>query len=421
MSVADSSAVNVHGEQESRSFGAHAKCSPTDPCLAIGLVTEESMAAMAEEWEQLRLASAEPSFFLNWQWQQAWWNSFRLNRNLFVLAFRSGRELVGVLPLFLEKKMHWSGLIFRELSFLGTEKVSSDHLGPLCRPGFERAMVQGFMNFLDLHSNEWDIVRFRDFADTCTFNGMLQAEAKVREYAVMFDRTEICPYLTLPGGADLFYESLSSNMRYNLRRRTRQLQQLGYGLKISDQWQDAEAAFHELVRLHNARWQRDSLPGNFINPNVLKFHHELYRLHAAYWKPCFFFLSDRVKNIAVLYAFLHQDQLIYYQAGYDPAFVKYSPGMTLMAMVIEFAIEHNLKEFDFLRGGEVYKWKWTTEYRRTVSYSILKRNVRCGLRVMIEQNLNEAKRWLRGKAMPDLGQNNYNFCNTRPAIPCKPS
>jgi CelD/BcsL family acetyltransferase involved in cellulose biosynthesis len=421
MTISESLAVEVNGVQDSRALCSPLKFSQSDQTLAVGLVTEESFAKMAEEWEQLRADSVESSFFLNWQWQYAWWKSFRARRNLFILAFKSGRELVGVLPLFREKKTHWSGLTFLELAFLGTEKVSSDHLSPLCRPGFERAMVQELMNFLDLHCNEWDIVRFRDFADASTFNGMLQAEAKVRDYAVVFDRTEICPYLTLPGCMDEFYESLSGNMRYNLRRRMRQLQKLGFELTIKDGVQDMEPAFHELVRLHTARWHKDSLPGNFTNQNVNMFHHELYRLRSPNWKPVFFFLSDHVQHIAALYAFLHKDTLIYYQAGYDPAWVKYSPGLTLMARVIEFAIEHNLREFDFLRGGENYKWKWTTEYRRTVTYSILKRNIRCGLRVMIEQNLNEAKRWLRGRAMPDLGQNNYNFYSTRPVISSKPS
>jgi hypothetical protein len=56
-----------------------------------------------------------------------------------------------------------------------------------------------------------------------------------------------------------------------------------------------------------------------------------------------------------LYGFLYRDQLIYYQGGYDPAYLKYSTGVSLAALVMEHAICHSAREFDYFRGSEAYK------------------------------------------------------------------
>lgn len=363
--------------------------------LTIERITDEQFADMAQAWQDLHAATVNASFFQNWHWNHAWWTSFKKNRTLCVLAFRDGHELVGLLPLYREKKMHWTGLTFAVLRFLGTEKVSSENLGFLCRPGFERTLVHEFVNYLELHKREWDIVQLHDFSDDSVFIGMLQAETTQRGFALMVDRAEICPYITLPSCTVAFYEKLSSNMRYNIRRRIRQLQNLGFKMEVVERLEEYGSAFQEAVRLHNLRWQMDSLPGNFRNEQVQTFHNELLSSKSRDWRPLFFFLTDGEQNIAVLYAFRFHDKLIYYQSGYDPVYAKSSPGMALMALVIEYAIDQKLKEFDFLRGDEAYKWQWTNDYRRTLSCCIYQPNVRCSVEVILKQVSNEIRRLLK--------------------------
>ena len=102
-------------------------------------------------------------------------------------------------------------------------------------------------------------------------------------------------------------------------------------------------------------------------------------------------------NIAAIFAFQYRDKLLYYQAGYDPAYSKYSPGLTLMALVIEYAISKGLKEYDFLRGDEEYKWKWTNDYRMTISFSIFQQKLSSGIRVVLDNLRMEIVRSLKGK------------------------
>jgi CelD/BcsL family acetyltransferase involved in cellulose biosynthesis len=160
-------------------------------------------------------------------------------------------------------------------------------------------------------------------------------------------------------------------------------------------YEDYPQAFQEMVRLHNLRWQAVSLPGNFSNGRILDFHRVLLSLKTVNWQPRFFLLANEGKSIAALYAFLHRDKLFYYQAGYDPDYDKYSPGMALIALILEYAIGQHLREFDFLRGDESYKWKWTNEYRRTTTYSIFQQRVKCGIQFFLDNGLQEMKRQLK--------------------------
>ena len=45
-------------------------------------------------------------------------------------------------------------------------------------------------------------------------------------------------------------------------------------------------------------------------------------------------------------------------AGFDPAFSKLSPGTLTIGHAIDQAIREGATEFDFLRGGEPYKYHW---------------------------------------------------------------
>jgi CelD/BcsL family acetyltransferase involved in cellulose biosynthesis len=49
---------------------------------------------------------------------------------------------------------------------------------------------------------------------------------------------------------------------------------------------------------------------------------------------------------------------MFYNAGIDPDARDLSPGVIFVAEAIRFAIEHEKRHFDFLRGNEPYKYEW---------------------------------------------------------------
>ena len=71
---------------------------------------------------------------------------------------------------------------------------------------------------------------------------------------------------------------------------------------------------------------------------------------------------------ATLLNFDYADDILVYNSGYDPAqFRQLSPGIIVTARCIEQAIALGRAKFDFLRGDEVYKYRFgaqDTEVRR---------------------------------------------------------
>ena len=54
---------------------------------------------------------------------------------------------------------------------------------------------------------------------------------------------------------------------------------------------------------------------------------------------------------------------MYYQAGFNPEFSQYALGNQLILHAINDAIDLKCTEFDFMRGDEAYKYKWTSAER----------------------------------------------------------
>ncbi len=90
-------------------------------------------------------------------------------------------------------------------------------------------------------------------------------------------------------------------------------------------------------------------------------------LQAAGWLQLAFVEMDGVRAASLL-NFDYGGDILVYNSGYDPArFRHLSPGIIVTARCIEHAIRLGRRRFDFLRGDEVYKYRFgarDTEVRR---------------------------------------------------------
>jgi CelD/BcsL family acetyltransferase involved in cellulose biosynthesis len=68
------------------------------------------------------------------------------------------------------------------------------------------------------------------------------------------------------------------------------------------------------------------------------------------------FLSRKGVDIASALQIAWDGVLLLYNSGFDPNYREASPGLVLLARSIEDAIRNGFREYDFLRGGERYKY-----------------------------------------------------------------
>ncbi|HZR45392.1 MAG TPA: GNAT family N-acetyltransferase [Candidatus Manganitrophaceae bacterium] len=98
----------------------------------------------------------------------------------------------------------------------------------------------------------------------------------------------------------------------------------------------------------------------------------------------FYALRSCGKIAATLYAFAWRGRMYGYLGGFRPEMARCSPGTVLIDHVLEAAIGEKLREFDFLRGREAYKYLWGSRdrinYRLIVWHAPLPVEVRAGFR-----------------------------------------
>ena len=313
------------------------------------------LAALEPEWQRLASGCQAATVFQTFEWNAAWWKHFGRvpGRHLRVVTFRdTAGTLVGLAPLMTS---FWYATALRRLSFLGTG--TSDYLDVLAAPGWEDTVGEGLYAYLE-HVGGWQIADFQQLRE----GGYLR-ERRPPEGGRLasFDAAgEPCPYLALPSGWDMLLQGLGKKTRTNIGYYDRALHKV-YAVEAGPVVDEAELdeELSRLFELHQRRWNQRWLPGVFGGGRVQAFHRDAARrLLQRGWLRLFSLRLDGLTQ-ASLYCFAYGDRLCYYQGGFEPTLARLSLGTVLTARAIQSAIGEGRQVFDFLRGDEPYKAKWT--------------------------------------------------------------
>lgn len=342
--------------------------------------TPEGFASLEPEWNELLDRSRSRSVFLAWGWLYPWWRHYGRDRALKLLLVRDEWErLVGIAPFCVERVGRVAPI--RVLSFLGTERVSSEYLDVIADPTLERDVARALWEELVLRSDSWDAISLTDLLEDSLLATHWRVWAREREFTVDEDLSQTAPYLTLPGSPDEFRQALGPETRANLKRKGRKLERHGASLEVLDSPADIPAALETLFDLHGRRWTARDRSGNLAEDRVREFHRQVARHLGARAMVRLYLLRLAGRTVACLYALEYKRRLFYYQAGFDPVPPvtglkggDYSPGFVLMGRCIEDAIARGLEEFDFLRGLEAYKSLWTRSRRETRAITLIPRH-----------------------------------------------
>ena len=320
------------------------------------------LTQLGPEWQRLASECYAATVFQTYEWNAAWWQHFGRvpGRSLRVVTFRGpAGELVGLAPLMTS---FWYATPLRRLSFLGTG--TSDYLDVLAAPGWEEAVSEGLYGYLQ-NVGGWQIADFQQLREGGFLRERRPAEGSALD---SFEADgEACPYLALPSEWDMLLQGLGKKTRSNIGYYDRGLHKV-YAVEIGPVTDEGELdeQLDRLFELHQRRWNQRWLPGVFGGKRVQAFHRDAARrLLAKDWLRLFSLRLDGVTQ-ASLYCFAYGDRLCYYQGGFEPTLARLSLGTVLTARAMQTAIAEGRQIFDFLRGDEPYKAKWTGASRVNV-------------------------------------------------------
>ncbi len=307
--------------------------------------------ALAGEWNALLRHSDTDTIFLTHEWQRAWWRFFSSGRELFLLSLRQGKKLAGVAPFY---RQQLDGR--RVIQLVGGTDIC-DYLDIIALPDYRSRVYQAILKFLTTELTDWDEIDFHCIPAASPYQALW--EAAMEQRLVVQRRVEdICPVIPLPAAWDDYLAMLNKKQRHELRRKIRRAER-----EAQVQWymtsdpdllsQDVEVFFD----LH-----RKSSPDkeDFMSePAMEGFFHEMARFSLAQgWLELSFLLLDGEKA-AAMFCFVYNNQTLVYNSGYDPQrFRALSPGVVLLGYQIRDSIAKGRTAFDFLRGDEVYKYRF---------------------------------------------------------------
>lgn len=336
------------------------------------LNTDHKFYELEDEWNNLLSNSTSDSIFLTWEWVSTWWKYFHENSSPWIITVRhpDTNQLLGIAPLAIKSIRNMVRFFDQTLIFIGNGTAAPDHLDFIIMKGYEDSIADIFSETIWDEQYNWNQIRFDGIASNSPVIHRLLQQHPITVKKI--DRT-ICPFLSLPDNWKTLYQSLSKNMRYSLGRFERRLDKdypnISQFKKITDP-AEVKGFISTLVELHTASQKRKDNTGLFIDQNMIDFHTELAGVFLRNGWLRSYTLDVGKTSIAALHCFQYKNRVSFYQSGFDQFWQRYSPGTQIMAHAIKEAIKENNNIFDFLRGDEDYKYKWTESYETNLKFVI---------------------------------------------------
>jgi CelD/BcsL family acetyltransferase involved in cellulose biosynthesis len=214
------------------------------------------------------------------------------------------------------------------------------------------------------------------------------------------ERTEATlPFVELAGMSwDEYLAGRSRQLRSQLGRKLRSLRrEHDVRFRRTRRLEEVPADLLTLFRLHDARWAERPESSALADPEIRTFHLEF--ASAAFERGWLRLYTMEVDGapIAALYGWLIGGRWSYYQAGFDPAWSRHSPGFLLLGQTISEAIEEGASEYDMLRGDEAFKRRFATSSRAVRTVLLAPRGHQAHISAAARVGLKRAWRTLPGR------------------------
>ena len=175
--------------------------------------------------------------------------------------------------------------------------------------------------------------------------------------------SQSCPVLALPDTPEqLRYSLPPRKVRHWRMARNRAARRGEIKFETADPT-TARFLLAQVIRLHQARWERQGESGVFADPQVTRFHYDAIGQLVDAGLARIYTVEVGGSTVGAYYGFVHRGRAFAYVFGFDPEWAFESPGTILIWHAIEQAIREGAREFHFLRGREAYKYRWGAKDR----------------------------------------------------------
>ncbi len=308
------------------------------------IVTQESFDSLDSCW-------VNPSHSLRWNslfvlpaWLKVWWQELGAGVELYLGTVRQREEVIGIAPLLVREG---------KASLIGSADVC-DYLDFVVAPGRESDFFGVLLN--DLKAKGINHLDLRPLRPDSTVLTDLVGIARDRGYEVLCQPEDVSLELDLPSTWEEYLATLDKKQRHEVRRKLRRLWEAGEVkhrcVEVSrGEVGDYTDTFLKLFSLSRAE------KANFMTPEMESFFRSLAEAMAVIGLLRFGILELDTLPAAMTVGFDYNDSHYLYNSAYDPQYNSLSVGLLCKVLCIKESIEKGQKKWDFLKGGEPYKYQ----------------------------------------------------------------
>jgi CelD/BcsL family acetyltransferase involved in cellulose biosynthesis len=309
-------------------------------------------------WNRLLERAATNTIFLTFEWVIAWLLAVgRHVKPLVLVARDTTGGVVGIAPLMMREAPDDDGESLTQVEFIGAP--NSDYSDFIIAREHETAVVRAFLAHLLKRPRRWDRVRLREIPETSSTAWALRHLCRRPWFPGLMLPGEVCPTVVLRG-REAEVRRVLAGKKYIGRSHAGALRHLaGLGpvvFRHSVSVEDAVAALPDLFRLHRQRWGASS---KFHNPDYEVFYRDLVTRLLPRGEVVLSVMELNSVPAALALAFVHNKVWMLHTPVYDQEFRKLSPGMLLIHSMVTDALDRGDDEFDFTRGAEGYKQRFS--------------------------------------------------------------
>ena len=353
-----------------------------------------------DTWDRLAAANPWSTPFSSWAFQRAWWDSYGAGAHdqtlLVCEPLAPGGaptdEPIAIVPLMHRHEIEPTDAADATRIRHGDESdltpvaptakavffgasYHADYATILAAPGRLPAVADAVVEHLAMaardeapdadpdHPTPWDVVDLRRLRCGDPTAEALAAAFGAREmtddWTLNLEREDVCPVVTLPQDADFetFLGTLEKKARHEIRRKLRRAEAAGDIAIVPSV--DPLADLDQFIELHQAKWGANGLfpptpGGDRSRVFIRRWFEESGPGGAVRLR----FVTVGGRRVAAGITVRQGDREMFYNAGADPSARDLSPGVLFIAEAIRSAIEDGVRQFDFLRGDEGYKYEW---------------------------------------------------------------
>ena len=334
----------------------------------VSVATPEQVRGARDEWNALVQRMRHPVVFLSWEWITSWMDTVAQERAALILFVREPEgRLVAILPL-----ARWRGAVegmplpVTALTICGSMECYPDHLDIVCAADSDgHRLLDACFEHLR-RSKLLESVLYFPFLAGHGFLATYLSGAATTRLRVNSLGDLPSPCVDLRGGYAAYLAAMGKKKRYNLNRERKILCEENAVTFARIPAGESKGAIESLFDLHERRARDKSMASTFKGSSIVGFHQALATKLGDQLR--LYQLQANGLPIASIYGFVLQGEFSFYQAGFDPAWKKLSPGKILISLVMEQLAAEEVVTFDFLGGSDEYKQFWATGSRPMSSF-----------------------------------------------------